>query len=144
MGRENVDVVRHAIDAFNRRDLEALSAYADPEVEVHWSRSRGLEAGIYRGEDAAQGFLGTFFEMFDEVTIIPDDFIEVGDHVVVPNRTRLRGRDGIDVQAHSGPVATLRAGRITRWRLYQEQAEALEVVSQEQENAEIVRRATTP
>ena len=38
MSQENVKLVCRAIDAFNRRDLDALLALADDEVEaVPWS-----------------------------------------------------------------------------------------------------------
>jgi hypothetical protein len=33
MSQENVDVVRRAIDAYNRRDLDAASRYLDPHVK---------------------------------------------------------------------------------------------------------------
>ena len=128
MSQENVEVVRRAIDAFNRRDLDAGSRYFDPQVKVDWSRSRGLEAGIYHGEQAAQDFWATFYDAFDEVTITPLEFIETGDHVVVPNSTLLCGRYGIEVVARSAPVVTVRSGRIVEWTLYQEKAEALEAV----------------
>jgi hypothetical protein len=49
MSRENVDIVRQAIDAFNRHDLAAAGRDWDPEATVDWSRSEGVEAGIYRG-----------------------------------------------------------------------------------------------
>ena len=97
-----------------------------PEVEIDWSRSRGVEAGIYRGYAACRSFWTTFVDTFDRVTITPDEFIEHGDHVVVPNEGRAWGRDGIEVVARSVQVVTLRHGRIVGWRLYQERAEALE------------------
>jgi ketosteroid isomerase-like protein len=128
VSQENVEVVRRFIDAFNRRDLDAASRYFDPEVEVDWSRSHGVEAGIYRGEEAVRGFWSTFFDVFDEVTVAPEEFIELGDRVLVPNRTHLRGRDGIEVQARSAVVHTVRRGRILEWTLYQEKAAALEAV----------------
>ncbi|MFL5820566.1 MAG: nuclear transport factor 2 family protein [Solirubrobacteraceae bacterium] len=126
MSRENVEVVRRFIDALNRADLEAASEYVDPGAEVDWSRSRGVEAGIYRGDEAVRKFWRTFFDVFDEFTVTPEEFIELGDHVVVPNRTRMSGRDGIEVYARSAVVHTVRHGRIVEWTLYQEKAEALE------------------
>jgi ketosteroid isomerase-like protein len=128
MSRENVEIVRQAIECFNRGDLDAAARYSDPEVEVDWSRSRGLEAGIYCGRQAARDFWNTFLDMFHQITVIPDEFIEVRDHVVVPNSTLLCGRDGIEVVARSATVVTVRHGRIVEWTLYQEKAEALEAV----------------
>ena len=130
-----MEIVRRAIDAFNRRDLDGVMRDTDPEVEVDWSRSRGVEAGIYRGRAAALGFWNTFLEMFDRVTVVPEEFIECDEHVVVPNTAHLWGRDGVKVEAHSVSVVTLRAGRILEWRLYQERAEALEAVGLSEQNA---------
>ena len=123
-----MEIVRAFVEAFNARDMEALIELCDPEVEVDWSRSRGLEARIYHGSEAVQGFFNTFFETFDRITVSPDEFIECGEHVVVPNRTHLRGRDRVKVEAQSALVVTVRNGRIVTWRLYQERAEALEAV----------------
>jgi ketosteroid isomerase-like protein len=35
MSRENVEAMRRAIDAFNRRDIDALLEDVDPEIEWH-------------------------------------------------------------------------------------------------------------
>jgi ketosteroid isomerase-like protein len=128
MELQQVDVVRRAIDAFNERDLDAALRDLDPDGEIDWSRSRGLDAGIYRGYDACRNFWSSFLDMFCRVTVAAHEFIDSGDHVVVPNRTRMWGRDGIEVATRSVYVVTLRHGRIVEWVLYQEKAEALEAV----------------
>ena len=73
--------------------------------------------------------------MFDRVTVYPDEFIACGEHVVVPNRTHLRGRDRVKVEAQSALVVTVRNGRILKWRLYQERAEALQAVGLSEQDA---------
>src|SRR4051794_37671352 len=108
MSQENVEIVRRTIDAFNRRDLDGAMRDTDAEVELDWSRSRGLQAGVYRGQEASRAFWASWFEMFDQVTNYPDEFIACGEHVVVPNRAHLRGRDGVEVEAQSAFVVTLR------------------------------------
>ena len=35
MSEENAELLRRAVDAYNRRDVEALCAELDPEVEWH-------------------------------------------------------------------------------------------------------------
>lgn len=131
MSRENVEIVRRAIEAFNRGDLDAAGDDFHPEAEVDWSRSPGVEAGIYRGEQAIRRFWSTFGETFERVIFSPDEFIECGDHVVVPNRTCFWGRDGIRVEAHSVPLVTVRHGLIVEWRLYRERGEALKALGLE-------------
>jgi ketosteroid isomerase-like protein len=128
MSQENIDVVRRSIEAYNRRDFEALRAVNAPNVEVDWSASRGLQAGVYRGVEEVLRFYRNFLEMFEEVTLEPDRFIESGDLVIVPNAAQIRGRDGIATGARSALVFDLHDGRITRVRLFQETREALEAV----------------
>src|SRR4051812_4854186 len=117
MSQENVEIVRRVIDAFTRRDLDAALRDNDPEIVVDWSRSRGVEAGIYHGYEAARAFWSAFLDAFGRISVSVDEFIECGEHVVVPNRTCFRGRDGIEVEAQSTYVVTFRNGRIVEWRL---------------------------
>src|SRR5215207_8421199 len=128
MSQENVEIVRRVIDAYNRRDFEALRALNHIDLEVDWSASRGLEAGIYHGEDEAIGLIRNFLEMFERINLEPDRFIESGNLVVVPNSAYLRGRDGIETVARSALVFEVRSGRVARIRLYQETHEALEAI----------------
>jgi ketosteroid isomerase-like protein len=128
MPQENVEVARRAIAAYNRRDYEAIRTLNHPDVQVDWSASRGLEAGIYQGQEEVIRFYRNFLDTFDEVTIEPDRFIESGDSVVVPNSAQVRGRDGIETVARSALVFEIRDGRVARVCLYQEAREALEAV----------------
>jgi ketosteroid isomerase-like protein len=95
MSKENVEVVRRAIEAFNEGDLDSALRDAAPDVQVDWSRSRGVEAGVYSGLDEVRRFWTSFIETFDQITITPEDFIECGDDVVIPNLGRAVGRGGI-------------------------------------------------
>jgi ketosteroid isomerase-like protein len=121
-------VVRRAIEAFNRRDVLAATRDNAPDVEVDWSRSSGVEGGIYRGNAAATRFWNTFFEVFDRVVVTPEEVIEQGDHVIVMDLSRMWGRDGIEVEARNAHVVTLRNGRIVRWVMYRSRPEALKAV----------------
>jgi ketosteroid isomerase-like protein len=128
MSQENVDVAQRCIDAYNGRDLEALRALNDPDLEVDWSASRGVEAGVYRGIDAALRFYQGYFDAFEEIIIEPDRFMDAGESVVIPNVSRSRGREGIEVLARSAIVITVRGRKVTRLCLYQETEEALKAV----------------
>ena len=136
MSQENVEIARQAHAAFSRPDLDAfdldaLYRYAAPDLIVDWSRSLGLEAGIYRGEAETRRFWGPFFEAFDSVVVEPLEFIDHGESVVVPHHLRARGRNGVEVEAHSTTVFTIRDGRIVGLSLYREETEALEAVGPE-------------
>jgi ketosteroid isomerase-like protein len=128
MSQENEEVIRRNIEAFNRRDLDELLQTYDPNAEVDWSRSPGVEAGIYRGREAIGDLWSTFFETWERLTLSVDEFIDCGKSVVVPSSTHFWGRDGIEVEARGVFVVTLRDGRIVQWCLFRERAEALKAV----------------
>jgi ketosteroid isomerase-like protein len=65
---------------------------------------------------------------FDYGEIEAHDLTEAGSEVVVPNTTCFRGRQGIEVIARSAFVFTVEDGQISRYRMFQERAEALEAV----------------
>ena len=132
MAAENVEIIRRGIDAFNRRDLDELLQGYDPDAEVDLSRSPGLQAGIYRGREAVRAFWNTFFEAWERMTVSVDEYIDCGESVVVPTRTRFWGREGIEVEAYGVFVVILRDARIVVWRLFRQLDEALNTARLEQ------------
>lgn len=128
MSKENIDLVRRAIEAYNRRDFETMEALNHPDMELDWTASRGFQAGVYRGSEEVMGFYRSFLGTFEKVEVEPERFIETGDLVVVPNSVQTRGRDGIETTAQSALVFELRGGRIARICLYQETEQALKAI----------------
>ena len=126
MSQENLEVVRRSQDAWNRRDLTTWLASFRSDAEFDWSRSRGPLKGVYRGRGELEVFWDAFWSTFDDVQVELHDFTEVGSEVVVPNTAHVRGRQGIEVTAKSTFVWTVEDGRITRLRMFQDQAAALE------------------
>jgi uncharacterized protein len=126
VSQASIEVVRRAIAAFNRRDLDTIRALHPPDVRVDWSASRGLEAGVYTGLSDVLKFFQTFFDMFDRIRIEPEEFIESGESIVVPNTAYMRGRDGIETIARSAFVFEVRDGQVVSLCLYQATSEALQ------------------
>jgi ketosteroid isomerase-like protein len=127
MSLENVEIVRRATDAYNRRDVDGLVEHWAPDAVLDWSRSRGPEAGVYRGHDEIRAFTRRFLAVWDDARLELEDAIEVEDDLlVVENVAYLRGRDGIETQARSAWVLTFRDGQQTSLTLYQTMQEALE------------------
>lgn len=124
MPRQNVEIVKASIDAYNRENWDAVLEAADPDFELDWSRSMGPRRGVY-GLDQVRRFLVEFAESWESVRIEPDEFIEAGDFVVVPWTTHATGRDGIEVVAHTAIVYEIRGGKIHRISMYQERQDAL-------------------
>jgi len=123
MSEENTEVVRAALDAYNRGDVEAMLKYAAPDCELDWSRSIGPQRGLYRLDQIGQMNIG---ESFESVRTEPEELIDAGDHVITPLVGYFRGRDGIEVTARFTYLWTLRDGAVVRVALYQERGQALE------------------
>src|SRR5947208_14975172 len=106
MSQENMELAKRCIDAYNRRDIEAMRTLDAPDLEMDFSASVGVEAGIYRGFDACLRVWADYFDAFEEIDIKPESYLDAGDSVVIPNASRSRGRDGIEVFARSTFVVT--------------------------------------
>src|SRR6059058_155820 len=96
MSQENVEIVRRAIDAFNRRDFDAAFEDTAPGCELDMSRAVGPIHGVFR-IDQFQGVLADFAENWESLRLEPHEFIEAGDDMGVPWTLHGRGRDGIEV-----------------------------------------------
>jgi ketosteroid isomerase-like protein len=125
MSQENVEIVRTAIDAWNRGDWDTALGDAAPDLEYDLSRALGPFRGVY-GRDEVQRAWADFTEGLTSARLEPQEFIEAGEHVVVPWTFHARGRDGIEVQARVTWTFTIRDGAIERICMYQERQEALE------------------
>jgi ketosteroid isomerase-like protein len=126
MSRENVEVVRRWVDAYNRRDWTALQRHYSPNAEIDWSRSRGPLKGVYRGQQGIDAFGDEFFSIFENIRLEVHEYAAGGSDVVVPNTAHLKGRDGIEVIARSAFVFTIENGLVARLRMFQERQQALE------------------
>ena len=125
MSQENVEIVRAAIDAHNRGDVDAVLKDAAPDFEYDGTRAVGIDRGTFN-LDEFRDLLATFTDSWESYTIRADELIDAGEDVVMPFTNVLRGRDGIEVQARGVWVWTFRDGACVRMTLYQEREEALE------------------
>jgi len=115
-------------ELFNERDIDALVELVASDIEWDWSRSIGPDAGVHHGVEAVRRFICANWEHWEAIEMIPEEIVEDGDEVVVFVHVRLRGRDGIEVEARGPHVQTWREGRLTRYRLFQEREEAFSAV----------------
>ena len=129
MSEENVDLYRRGIEAFNRRDLEAFLALADPNV-VGISRVLAIEGDSYRGHDGTREWwrdlLGVFPDFRIEVVWVRD----AGDVTVseLRNGAQVPGgeRGAAPLEESVWQVSEWRDGRVVRWQMYESEQEALE------------------
>lgn len=66
MSQQNVEVMRAAMEAFNRRDGEAFGALLDSNAEIVPVRAV-LEGTVYRGPDAAGPYCAAVDESWENL-----------------------------------------------------------------------------
>jgi ketosteroid isomerase-like protein len=129
MSRENVEVVRRGLTAFNRRDRAAFLAICDAEVENVPPREWPESAPI-RGAEAIWDFFVQAVDAFGEGSYEWGELIDAGEDRIVANQVReMRGRaSGASVAWNYWVVFTFRDGKVLRWEWFADRAEALAAV----------------
>ena len=124
MTQSDIDVVCGSHDAFRRRDLGGFVEYMDPEIEF---TSLVLEVeGTYRGHDGIRSWWNDILEVFPDWQPEVEDARQVGERVLLKVRAEGAGTgSGIDVDRAIWQVAEVRDGRITAWRFFRTEDEAL-------------------
>jgi ketosteroid isomerase-like protein len=127
MSEENIELVRRAASAYSRGDLDQLFEDWAPNAVVDWSNSHGLDARVFHGLDEIRAFTEQFSGGFEEVRLELEDVVEVEDGVVIAeNVAYVRGRDGVEAQARSTWLITIRDGKQTSLTLFQTKEDALQ------------------
>jgi ketosteroid isomerase-like protein len=142
MSKENVEIVRSALEPFDGIDVagidfgaeairDALASAYSPDVELRTLRS-GLGSGVgefYRGLDGGIQYLREWLEPFVEYRVKNLDYVEAGDCVLVPSRQWGVGAgSGARVEIELTTLYELQDGQIARIEQYDTLEDALEAV----------------
>lgn len=133
MSQENVETVRRALDAFNRRDRAMWLAVCDPEVENvpprDWPESEPI-----RGSGAVWDFYIEGNQPWEDSPFENEEVIDAGnDKVVVDMRREVRGKaSGVSVAWRYWQVVTFRNGKALRIEWFADRAEAFEAAGLEE------------
>src|SRR6185503_13325687 len=92
MSRENVEIVRRAHAAWSAGDTEVASSVFDATVRWHIAEDEP-DAHVIEGIPGTLEQLRKWAASFDDFEVQTIEFIEAGDHVVVPQVFRGRGRN---------------------------------------------------
>jgi uncharacterized protein len=127
MSGENVEIVRQALEKWNRGDYEPTLEALDPEIE--WQVPPGIVIGqeVYRGREEVQRGFAEWLAAWDTYRFEPKEMLDHGDHVLVGGMQIGRGRgSGVEVRLSTFSVFTLRDGKVTRHRAFRDRTDALE------------------
>jgi ketosteroid isomerase-like protein len=124
---------RLALEAYNRRDMDAVGIGYHPEFEYHPARN-WVEAGLlephYRGLEGHRSYVASTAEVFGtEVYVKPVELIDLGEKFVVLANAPMRAQaSGIELTEEFALVSTLEDGQVIRIQEYYDYSEALEAV----------------
>jgi ketosteroid isomerase-like protein len=127
MSQANVELQHRAVDAFNRRDLDAYLALQDSAVEFT-PYERAVEGlGPYRGHDGVRTWWENSFETFPDLALELHDVRGHGDKTLVCGRLHGTGvGSGASFEQTAWLAVEWREKRVVWWYAFQNEADALE------------------
>jgi ketosteroid isomerase-like protein len=129
MSEENVEMFRRAIDAYNRRDIEAFLETFDQTAETHplTLAMFGQEETVYRGHEGIRQFIRDVEEVLPDMQVAVLEIRDLGERIVARGRLHGRGRaSGAEIESPISWVIDFKGGRVTRMSDYLDFSEALE------------------
>ena len=122
------DLVRAALDLFEREGPEAIVELADPEIEVQGEGDL-IDTTVYRGREGFRTWSRQWLDAWQSFRMEPRELIEVADGIVVVplHQVGVGKASGIEVETDVAYLIEVRDSRLTRLRLYTNEGRALEV-----------------
>lgn len=91
MSQQDIEIVRSAVEAWNRRDAERWLTYAAPEIEWSPAGPAAVERSVYRGyEEVASGFAAVW-ETWEQFRFEESEVRDLGDSVLWLGRVKMKG-----------------------------------------------------
>jgi ketosteroid isomerase-like protein len=110
-------------------ELVALSELFDPDLEIDTSGLDMPGFGVLRGPKAMRDLWTRWIEDWEHYGWIQSNRSEVGEHVIADVEVQATGASsGADVVWTQCQVWTFRDGKVVRWSLFKNRAEALKAV----------------
>lgn len=130
MDSPNVDLVKRSFDAMRRGDVEGLLELYDDDVSFLPLTGTQVETGGYRGHDGVRAYMAEVLEVWDQLWPCGEQYIDLGDRVVVLGACKVRGRSsGVESDSPCAWVVQVSEGRIGSHRTCRSYEEALELAA---------------
>lgn len=126
MSQPDVDVVRGAYEAFNRRDLAGFLEPLAPDVHVDMSE-RVFNPDTYDAHDGVRRLFGEIMDVWETFEWQLEEIVDAGGTVVALVRAQGKGRgSGVETDRRIAFTWELRDGKATLIRLYVDRERALQ------------------
>jgi ketosteroid isomerase-like protein len=131
MSERSLAVVRRSFEAFAGGDFDVAFAPFDPRAE--WTTAADEpDSRTYSGLGEVRRFVSSLPDPWAdrfERTVVPEEYIDLGEWVVVPTSGVVHGRgSGIEIEIRETYAVRVRGETIVRVEEYRTKEEALEAV----------------
>jgi ketosteroid isomerase-like protein len=128
MSQENMEIIRNAFAAFDRDDIEGVLRLCDEDIVIRQPPELPGASPEQHGHSGVLEAFAIWPEQWDDFRI---EILKIaparGGKVFANTRTRGRGKQsGIEVEMDVSFVFTLRDAKISEWRLFVQEDQALE------------------
>ena len=125
----NVDLIRPIYDEWGRGNWRPRFEIYDPHMEWGWSDDFPGLAGVYEDHRDPNPRLHAWLSEWEDWRAEADDYLELGDYVVVLASYYGRGRgSGVEISQPGAHVFRLRDGKVVRLEIFANRAKAIESV----------------
>ena len=128
MSRENVEIAKRNVEAFNRLDVDGFVESATADFEWFPAGATALERVSFLGREGVEKYFEELRDTWEEIRLVAQEFRDLGDRTLFLGRLEGRGRaSGAPVQSPFGVVFDFRGNRCSCIRAFPDHDEALQV-----------------
>jgi ketosteroid isomerase-like protein len=125
----NADLLRPIYEEWGRGNWRSQFGVYHPHMEWGWSDEFPGLAGVYEDRRDPNPRLLAWLSEWEHWRAEADDFLELGDHVVVLASYHGRGRgSGVEIHQDGAHVFELRDGKVVRLEIFASRDKAIESV----------------
>ena len=129
MAPGNADLIRPIYDEWGRGNWQPRFDVYHPAMQWGWSDEFPGLAGVYEDNEHPNPRLRAWLSEWDHWRCVAEDYLEIGDHVVVLTSYRGRGRgSGVEIRQEGAHVFALRDGKVVRLEIFASRERALQSV----------------
>jgi ketosteroid isomerase-like protein len=126
--QEHVAIVRKILDAFNRRDVNAVIQASDPQIAFFAPTAIVADRryDLYRGHDGIRTYFDDVARVWDELRLKPRDYKSAEERVVALGSVEGRPKDSSErLESDVAWAWKLRDGKVVWGRVYTNPEDAL-------------------
>ena len=124
MSDQNVEIVRAALEAFRRGDVDIALEHIHPDMV---SKRTDPDGAVFHGRDGLLALMADWVEGFEEWSYRAEEFIDAGDHVVVRLYQWGRGAgSGVPVDGDYWLTYAFEDGKVRRFTIFTDRERAFE------------------